>query len=645
MAKIKTKIWLFALVLSFLGMISRGFAQVSGSKNNLRQSLEPILTDPDFANFNLQQFTWREQRAGHIVLPDENPNHEEGVFWMRDFDVATPLGNPPRVYAYGTLETRVLNGHYIFPTEDDARQVGLKFLKRQFAWFFRLGKEPTGIVTEPKVNAPPSRKGVWEFQWRQLDEEGLPAATADVKVRAIDGKIVGFAVRRESWPEHKVKLPQAKEVALRIASQDSKYKDIKVTSAIVIPADLLYSNADIPKVIFRLVLEAIDSPTGRVKVATVHVDATAGKLVWINPYSGKPIAEKIIWNDKDSQIIETNLVPEDRFPTWTKHGLVFGSLRKLVGMPNWATVPPQVFLQDKSGNVTHLTSDLATYPAFVSGLPSTSWITIERQGWSYALDLNTGSYRVLGQPERPGRTPTIDSTGRWAMVFGTGHDANSDVDLMSDDLQRSENLALRGRLVLHGSYETNPLFSPDGKWVYFISSKEDEGQASHSLQRMTAEVALTKEIKPITPEQVQTIAKLSEEVERISFFPDGARVLLQNRKGMFIVSVPEGKVTPVAPKEPKDAEVGAPVTETRDGWAGPGDERVTFSGKTTDKDGQTRWRIYSVRLDGSDLQAHTPKDNEPVPMYQFPESQKTAYDLAKEWALNEIKYEQAHKER
>jgi len=77
-----------------------------------------------------------------------------------------------------------------------------------------------------------------------------------------------------------------------------------------------------------------------------------------------------------------------------------------------------------------------------------------------------------------------------------------------------------------------------------------------------------------------------------------------------------------------DAEVGAPVTDPIDGWAGPTDDRVTFSGQTKDKAGVVRCRIYSCRFDGTDLKAHTSKENTPVEQYLFPQTKQTAYDMA-----------------
>jgi Tol biopolymer transport system component len=258
--------------------------------------------------------------------------------------------------------------------------------------------------------------------------------------------------------------------------------------------------------------------------------------------------------------------------------------------------------------------------------------------------LQDGNYRVLGYPERPGVLPIVTGDGKWAVISGTGHSGNPDLDLMADNLERSPKLGLRGRAVLPNGNEHHPAFSPDDKWLYFVTTKKDKDQVINVLRRIDAAVVLTKDLHPLDEKQIETIIpQLPGEVERLSIFPNGQKLLAQTDKGILVIEIATKKLIPIVPKNLKDAELNVPIEAIRDGWAGPTDDRVTFSGKTTDKDGKVRRRIYSCRFDGSDLKAHTPRDNEPVPMYKFPGSDKTAYDIAKEWALNEIKWDDEHR--
>ncbi|HEY0076470.1 MAG TPA: hypothetical protein VGB77_20400, partial [Abditibacteriaceae bacterium] len=185
------------------------------------------------------------------------------------------------------------------------------------------------------------------------------------------------------------------------------------------------------------------------------------------------------------------------------------------------------------------------------------------------------------------------------------------------------------------------LFSPDNRWLYFVTTTEQNNKVAHALRRIPAELSHTRSLKKLEPKQIQTILTLPGDVQRLSIYPNGQKLLLQSDKGMFALSVADKKATTIAPKNLKDNEVNAPITLTRDGWAGPSDNEVTFSGKTTDKVGKVRWRIYSCRFDGSGLKAWTPKENQPVEAYKFPKApdSKTAIDLAKQWALKEIEWE------
>jgi hypothetical protein len=214
--------------------------------------------------------------------------------------------------------------------------------------------------------------------------------------------------------------------------------------------------------------------------------------------------------------------------------------------------------------------------------------------------------------------------------------------LLPDDLSaRRERMGNRGRLVSKGD-DHHPTFSPDNKWLYFVTDTVLKDMVIQSLRRIPAELAHIKDVVTLKPEQIQTIIpNVEAEVLRLSIFPNGKKLLLQTEKGMMLLSVADKKATPVKPKVLLDTELNAIVTQMRDGWAGPGDDEVTFSGKTTDKDGKVRWRIYSCRFDGSGLKARTPKDNEPVEAYKFPDAPdgKTAIDLAKQWALKEIEFE------
>ena len=226
-------------------------------------------------------------------------------------------------------------------------------------------------------------------------------------------------------------------------------------------------------------------------------------------------------------------------------------------------------------------------------------------------------------------------------------------------------MGLRGRLLIPGSDEFLPTFSPDGKWLYFLKSTKEKQDQILSLQRVSAALVETKERLNIKAAEQQTLVeKLPFLVERLSISPDGKNLIAHvsesytyrqedPKKPAQSVKVParivviatgnrqtrELKLPPL-----KDAEVNAPIQDIQDSWAGPGNDEVTFSGKTIDADKKERRRIYSCRFDGSNLKALTPAENTPVPAYKFPEGDKTAYQLAKEMALGEIAWDEKHRD-
>jgi hypothetical protein len=596
--------------------------QEKNRSKEVQQYLYPLLHNPLFVGLDWSQpFSWQEDRYSSIRLPRENAEHPEGVFWTHNMHATIWSKTPIDVSVDGKPDIRVIIPLRVLASGESCTNNALALLKNVYPWFFQKVPLPTPIIQGP------DRKGIWYLEWQRYSRDELPDTRIRAGVRSIDGKVVSFGSSKlvGSW-EHKITPTQAKQKAVQLASKDQALAGVEVAGWSI--------NGSGGTRFYDIQLKARDRKSGQVLYLDTNINAMTGE-VGTGSEGWQPAEE-----DRPARFLVN-----DSLPVWTKHGLAFVSDRKLAGMPKWAVVPFQLFLQNQEGNLLYLTSDLGELPSFssVSCLSNSSWLGIEWHGWTYALNLQDGDYRVLGHPERRGTLPSINSDGSWAVVMGTGHSGSTDFDLMPDKLKRNSPLSLRGRLVMPNADEHHPLFSPDGQWVYFIDSRKEKGQWLHKLQRMHAAAALVSELKRVEQDQVQTIAALSEDVERLSIFSDGAQVLLQNRKGMFIVSVPEGKIMPVILKDLRDAELGVIVEDITNGWAGPSDDRVTFSGKTTDKDGKVRRRIYSCRFDGSDLKAHTPKDNEPVPMYKFPGSDKTAYDLAKEWALNEIKWDDEHR--
>lgn len=516
--------------------------------------------------------------------------------------------------------------------ESKTRQLALSFARNHLAPFWRV---PGQVVELSNQENTVERTGVRSFRWKK-QYKGLDTASLSIEMRVWDGKVVKAFY--SSTPEVVSSLAKAKvtpeEATKKFLQHAQSSGGDKFTNFRVDSLNLLFFGKP-SRLSYLARLKAESRREGTPVFAVDVLDATTGK--YFSP---------ILAFGARHQKYDSNFHVDDRLPVWTKQGLMFVSDRKLAGMPSWAAFGPQLFLQNSTGKLAYLTSDMKVSPQFAAGLSNSSWITVERASWNYALDLSTGSYRVLAHPERPAGQPAVDNAGQWSIVSSTAH-SGTNLDLMPDNLQRSEQLGLRGRLVLPLGEEHHPIFSPDDRWIYFITSRQGKEKWTHSLRRIAAEVALTTELKQLEQNQVQTlVAALPAEVQRLSVFPDGKRLLLQTDQGMSVVVVSDGGLSAVLLKNLKDAELGgAAIQEMRDGWAGPTDDRVTFSGRTIDKSGKGRWRIYSCRMDGSGLKAHTSQDNNPVASYKFPAGERAALDLAKRWALGEIQFETELRQR
>jgi hypothetical protein len=508
--------------------------------------------------------------------------------------------------------------------------IATTFAQRHFAEFWQA-------VGEANLQENTLASDKTEFTWTRL-HQGLTVASLSLIVRIWDGKIVGinyyFPSDMSPLKATKINPEYARNKIIERAENTNKgkIKNVRVSNLTLRqfgkPAKLSY--------VARLTATKVQD--GSLLRAVDVLDANDGSF--FAPYIAFSSAHR-----NDGVKFTTN----DYSPVWLNGLLFFVSQNTLKGMPNWAKFPPQINLLNSRGNHKYLTCDLSRYPNTLNSSASGAWITVVRNDWTYAFNLETGIHRILGMPKRPGETPTIDSDGKWAVVSGTGRDRNSDLDLLPDDLTaRGERLGIRGRLVSKGD-DHHPLFSPDNKWLYFVTTTAQKDKTTpqgekivSALRRIPAELSHTRGLKTLKLEQIQTIIpNIPSDVSRLSIYSNGQKLLLQTEKGMFNLSVAEKKATPIVPKNLKDVEVNAPITQTRDGWAGPSDNEVTFSGKTTDKAGKVRWRIYSCRFDGTGLKAWTPKENQSVEAYKFPKAPdgKTAIDLAKQWALKEIEWE------
>ncbi|MBV9470275.1 MAG: PepSY domain-containing protein [Abitibacteriaceae bacterium] len=548
------------------------------------------MLDPFFVTLDFNRPILGPDADPFISLPDEKVEHPEGIFWGQDVK-AFVEDKPYLTVACGSSsKIRVLSDHLKLYTQTECQQRGLSYLKGHFSGFFQNAKALALTIKEP------DRGGVWGFKWSQLGQDGLPDVTASVSVRAIDGKVTSFGLHKLSERAvHPVTPAQARQKAVEFASQNVNVTNVKVVN-------ILEMNNNLPS--YLIDLEAKDRESGAPLKGDVYINAITGNVI-----KGTTIPN-IAWELSEQDWRDPKVVVEDTSPVWTKQGLLFNSYRTLAGMPMWAVFPAQLCLRNDRGQLFHLTSDMESGFQSFTGTAYSPWAVIGRNFWIYSVNLTTGDYKILQNP----------------------------LQSIQEESRSDEGITSPFEIV-----------SPDGHWLYFEVKKLGQHASLNRIRRDLIKPG--KALKAngqrdalgslphfkIKNSQI-ILAELPDNIHRLSLFPDGEHLLMHSDKGMYIINIADHRFTPLSLPGLKDAELaGVPLQEIKDAWVGPSNDEVTFSGKTTDNGGKVRWRIYSCHLDGSGLQALTPTDNAPVEAYQFA-SGKTATDLAKDWALSEIRY-------
>ena len=616
----------------------------SNGESSLNQKIISIVSRPEIADYNWdskKDTDWYPDAYNSIKVGNEKFTHSQGIFRAEAASIVIWDKIPLNIGLYTSQSTlRVLAPDVRLLSQSEAVNKATGFAGKVFPAFFEAENLP-----QPRVDGP-YKLGEFDVTWQRYDGEGLPTDKVRVFLRSIDGKVLAFSSTRfvGEFP-HKVTPAQAKQTALKSVKGSPMWINVEVSRWNPTGANGRY--------IYEIQLKGVNKFSFKKGESTALVDTMTGKMM-----------NSLSWEyTEPPSDLKSSL--EDSLPIWTKHGLIFSSKRLLFGMPKWVSSPPQIFIRDSQGQISSVTSDLEGGKfSSVSAAPYGDWIVFNWHGWGYGLDLKQGNYRILSNPQRRLSTLAVQPDGKWSIGSG-GSMTSRDIDLMPDMLERKPALALRGRLLLPKGDEHTPIFSADGKWLYFLRSQEGSNPFS-SLLRIPASLAQTKERLLIKDDQKQTlIEKLPFSIERLSISPDGKNLVAQvpldyarqatgDKQPVKMLKIPARiVVVDVTSKQMrelklppfKDTQVGATIQDINDAWAGPGNDEVTFSGKTIDANKQERRRIYSCRFDGSDFKALTPAENKPVPAYKFPEGNKTAYELAKEMALGEIQWEDAHRDR
>lgn len=283
-----------------------------------------------------------------------------------------------------------------------------------------------------------------------------------------------------------------------------------------------------------------------------------------------------------------------------------------------------------NGHIESIVADGFTFAPIHPAISPDGSMVAFQNGWALGiLDLQTGNVGQLLSRRSNAHSAAWHPGGEWLAV-SVVREGRRAIHRVNVDRQR---LRARGSTALVRSITPpfRPVFDPMGKWFVFTTRERTDGlRQLHSVQV----VYLDGSGAPIDgPKRVadHIVAPLS-----VSAFPAGGRVLVCHEDGLEQLSVTTGVRSALPWKNAPSlvAPAEEPLLRVRDACLSPQGDQVAFSGLrwSQEPEDPAGWYIYVCNLDGSQLRRVTPLEDTPVEPYVFPESGKTAFDVAKEIA-------------
>lgn len=592
--------------------------------------LERALRDSRFVTLGGPLPAWPDIAAkgyGSVPLPAEERKQDHGVYWMGTLGASIDVRDGyPAVTAGGTPEIRVAPPSSGPWSLTECRQLATDYAARHFDWFFLLGQ----------IEGPFSRhgpRGVIDVRWEGADGLGRWSAALAISVRTFDGRVVGFSSsysrnRPQPTGGRPRRLPLDRVLASAQAAVTARLGTAENRRLRVLNYELnLEGEGDEPFHPHYAVTLQVEPPWRGSSQAVVRLDER----------SGAPVTQ-IDWGPDRSER------PPERLPTlsqpvWVDGRLAVFSDQPLADLPPWASSGGQVLLADDDGRLHYVTEDVRSR---ANRLVAVGPHHLAIRDWAdpgWLLDVRTGASRSHFRDRLPIGSGSVSPDGRW--LVAEGEDLAGGVELVTVELREGlDRIQRQGWVGIAGDEEC-PQFSPDGAWLYFIHWPL--GPKGPVLCRLPAAMVRTTGWVKLPPGQPEVIAAVPREIARYGVFSSGRQALVDGLDGLFVVSAETKDCRELDLGGLVDPDLGRPVTVGDGGWPGPGEARVTFAGWVTDAAGGSHSRVYSCRLDGGDVQAHTPLDLGAAPMYVFPKTGKTAFELAQEWALAELAYERRSK--
>ncbi len=382
-------------------------------------------------------------------------------------------------------------------------------------------------------------------------------------------------------------------------------------------------------------------PSGFTVTGRVIVDALTGEL--------DSAQESLLDNEQIRASMEhdgdhlTFRVPrlriDDHHPCWMDaERIAFGTVRPYTGQPEYCQN------RLKALAIAHVLggAPVVVVPAYTRSLThyapangGAHLAAVDAQGEANLLDLRTGVSFAFGGTQRPVEEITCAHT-RPIAAF-SAHRRQGDRDIFAADLDFQTLAATnQRRLARLEGHDCNPEFSPAEDTVFFAHCPP--GGGSHEWEVMRVPVGAPYwDNRP-----AERVMGGFGEIGRLSFFPDGRQLVVWHRHGLDVVDVEAKTRKPLPLPALEDPDLpGGPALSMRDPTVSPDGTKLAFSGyrDAGDEAEGTGWYIYVCNIDGSEVRRVTPLRNDAVPPYIFPESGRSAFDIAKELALAEMQSE------
>jgi len=438
----------------------------------------------------------------------------------------------------------------------------------------------------------------------------------------------------------------SRERAIAVATKASRLEAPQAVAAqlFVWPAYWLMKNPDEPLpqeqgLLWRVTVKGLceeqvptalhgSVPLKRESTEEMHIDAHTGDV---------RLSERVA--EEDERSVRQQLPPEprhysvfDQSPAWASSDMLYFSTTRSTPSDTPDYHRPErctsIFRLDlETGQISSVIADAFTFaPSYPAPSPDGRYLAFTYVRNTGLLDLRTGAIGRIGHHREGGQDAAWHPSGGQLAVTANRRGSQ---DIFGIDLDLGN---LRSRAFSPVSeMEANqqlPVFGPKGTWLAFVAEQYDE-----PMKPKYSVCVIELDDDGLPAGSARTIIHDIPQPTSLSAFPDGARLLVCHDGGLDILDVDTGEKSAVHWPELRDPELlqGQPLI-IRGAVLCPDGDRVAFSGLrwSGEPEDPAGWYIYVCNLDGSELQRVTPLEDEPVPPYVFPETGKTAFDVAKD---------------